>query len=98
MKAVILQGVRERGCGRYRGKNSPEAIERIVSDQSTLQLAALRLLPGFFWSDMYVPTGQQYVEMVQDQLKELPAHHVIGEPQMRDVGSCSRAYDGDTSP
>ena len=35
---------------------------------------------------MYVSTGQQYVQMVQDQLKELPAHHVIGEPQMRDVG------------
>lgn len=86
MKAVIFAGGAGTRLWPLSRKNSPKQFERIVSDHSTLQLAALRLLPDFTWSDMYVSTGQQYVQIVQDQLKELPAHHVIGEPQMRDVG------------
>ena len=67
-------------------KSSPKQFEKIVADQSTLQLAAHRLLPDFSWSDMYVSTGNAYVDIVRQQLKQLPEDHVIGEPQMRDVG------------
>ncbi|MBI5620113.1 mannose-1-phosphate guanylyltransferase [Candidatus Gottesmanbacteria bacterium] len=67
-------------------KSSPKQFEKIVADKSTLQLAAQRLLPDFSWPDMYVATGSAYADIVRQQLKDLPADHVIGEPQMRDVG------------
>jgi mannose-1-phosphate guanylyltransferase len=67
-------------------KNSPKQFEKIVGDKSTLQLAAHRLLPDFSWSNLYISTGKTYAQMVRDQLPEIPAHHIIGEPAMRDVG------------
>lgn len=67
-------------------KKSPKQFEKIVGDKSTLQLAAERLLPDFPWKDIYVSTGKAYVEIIQKQLPQLAPTHVIGEPQMRDVG------------
>lgn len=67
-------------------KKSPKQFEKIVGDQSTLQLAANRLRPDFAWSDIYVSTGKPYVSIVQKQLSEMPPQNVIGEPEMRDVG------------
>jgi mannose-1-phosphate guanylyltransferase len=67
-------------------KKSPKQFEKIFGDQSTLQLAANRLQPDFPWKNIYIATSQQYASLVHDQLPELPANHVIGEPAMRDVG------------
>jgi len=67
-------------------KNSPKQFEKILGDKSTLQLAALRLQPLFPWENLYVATGKQYVEIVKDQLPNLPKGHIVGEPSKRDVG------------
>jgi len=67
-------------------KNTPKQFENILGDKSTLQLAADRLQPDFPWDHLYVSTGKTYVETVRKQLSNIPSHHVIGEPMMRDVG------------
>jgi len=67
-------------------KKSPKQFERIIGDKSTLQLAASRIQPDFTWKDLYIATGQAHVALVERQLSKLPANHVIGEPEMRDVG------------
>lgn len=86
MKAVIFAGGVGTRLWPLSRKRSPKQFEKIISDKSTLQLAAERLLPDFSWSDIYVSTGEPYVKIVQEQLGNLPPTHVIGEPQMRDVG------------
>lgn len=86
MKAVIFAGGVGTRLWPLSRKKSPKQFEKIVNDTSTLQLAAARLQPDFSWDDVYVSTGKAYMEVVQDQLPNLPAKHVIGEPQMRDVG------------
>lgn len=45
-----------------------------------------RLLPDFAWADIYISTGEVYVDLVRKQLSEIPTENVIGEPEMRDVG------------
>lgn len=86
MKAVIFAGGVGTRLWPLSRKKSPKQFEKIVGDKSTLQLAVERLQPDFTWSDIYVSTGKQHVGVVQAQLHKLPPDHVIGEPQMRDVG------------
>lgn len=86
MKAIIFAGGVGTRLWPLSRKKSPKQFEKIIGDKSTLQLAAGRLLPDFSWEDMYVSTGSAYVPIVQQQLSQLPPAHVIGEPQMRDVG------------
>jgi mannose-1-phosphate guanylyltransferase len=86
MKAIIFAGGVGTRLWPLSRKKSPKQFEKIIGNRSTLQLAAHRLLPDFSWNDIYVSTGAPYVETVQKQLGELPPNHVIGEPEMRDVG------------
>lgn len=86
MKAVIFAGGVGTRLWPLSRKKSPKQFEKIIGNQSTLQLAAGRLQPDFDWKDIYVSTGAAYVEVVQKQLEKLPPNHVIGEPVMRDVG------------
>ncbi len=86
MKAVIFAGGVGTRLWPLSRKKSPKQFEKIIGDKSTLQLAAGRVLPDFKWEDIYVTTGKQYVAIVQQQLAKLPPKHVIGEPEMRDVG------------
>ncbi|MBU1326633.1 hypothetical protein KKB64_05435 [Patescibacteria group bacterium] len=86
MKAVIFAGGVGTRLWPLSRKKSPKQFEKVIGDKSTLQLAALRLLPDFSWKDIYVATGVPYAKIVQDQLPDLPPNHVIAEPVMRDVG------------
>ncbi|MFZ5845491.1 MAG: mannose-1-phosphate guanylyltransferase [Patescibacteria group bacterium] len=86
MKAIIFAGGVGTRLWPLSRKKSPKQFEKIIGDKSTLQLAALRLMPDFAWKDIYVATGKDYVKIVQEQLPELPPDQVIGEPEMRDVG------------
>lgn len=86
MKAVIFAGGVGTRLWPLSRKKSPKQFEKIVGNKSTLQLAAMRLQPDFSWNDIYVSTHKRYVSIVQEQLPELPPDHVIGEPEVRDVG------------
>jgi mannose-1-phosphate guanylyltransferase len=86
MRAVIFAGGVGTRLWPLSRKKSPKQFETIIGDKSTLQLAAERLQPDFPWSKIYVATGKDYMQIVRKQLPRLPRDHVIGEPQMRDVG------------
>jgi len=86
MKFVIFAGGVGSRLWPLSRKNTPKQFEKILGDKSTLQLAAARLQPDFCWDDIYISTGKAYVPIVREQLDKLPGDHVIGEPEMRDVG------------
>ena len=86
MKAVIFAGGVGTRLWPLSRKKSPKQFEKIIGDQSTLQLAATRIRPDFAWADIYVATGQAHVATVASQLTSLSKDHIIGEPEMRDVG------------
>ncbi len=86
MNAVIFAGGVGTRLWPLSRKKSPKQFEKIIGNKSTLQLAAERLQPDFPWDHVYVATGRRYVPIVQEQLPKLPANHVIGEPEVRDVG------------
>lgn len=86
MKAVIFAGGVGTRLWPLSRKKSPKQFERIIGDKSTLQLAVSRLQPDFALEDIYVATGKMHRDLVLAQLGGLPRDHVIGEPEMRDVG------------
>lgn len=67
-------------------KKSPKQFEKIIDNQSTLQLTVKRLLPTFKPEDIFISTGMDYAELVSKQLPMLPKDNIIGEPDKKDVG------------
>lgn len=86
MKIIVFAGGVGSRLWPMSRKNTPKQFEKILGNKSTLQLAAERLQPDFSWDDLYVATGKAFISVVQKQLPQLPRDHVIGEPEMRDVG------------
>lgn len=67
-------------------KNAPKQFEKIIGDRTMLQIVVGKLFPTFSWQDIYISTGVQYKENVEEQLPDLPKNHILVEPEMRDVG------------
>lgn len=86
MKAVIFAGGIGTRLWPLSRENSPKQFEKIFGDESTLQAAVGRLLTEFNYKDIYISTGEQYLDTVLKQLPDIPEKNVVGEPEMRDVG------------
>src|SRR4030042_3968191 len=86
MKAIVFAGGIGSQMWPLSRKSSPKQFEPIIEGKSTLQLTIERRRPEFDWSDIYISTGRQYVDIIKAQLPQIPASNIIGEPEMRDVG------------
>lgn len=86
MKIVVFAGGVGTRLWPLSRKNSPKQFGKIIGTQSTLQQAVERLLPEFEASDIYIATGEQYKDLVTEQLPTIPKDNFIFEPTMQDVG------------
>ena len=86
MKVVIFAGGVGTRLWPLSRKHTPKQFEKIIGDKTMLQLAVSKLFPFFEWKDIYIATGDNYVEQVKAQLPELSDENIIVEPQARDVG------------
>lgn len=85
MKAVIFAGGIGTRMWPLSREATPKQFEKIIDGKSTLQMAVQRLRPEFKPEDIYISTGIRYVNMVAEQLPDIPKENIIGEPEMRDV-------------
>jgi mannose-1-phosphate guanylyltransferase len=86
MKVIIFAGGVGSRLWPISRKNTPKQFEKIIGDQSMIQIAVGKLFPDFKWEDIYISTGKDYVDIVKKQLPKLPTENIIAEPAMRDVG------------
>ncbi len=86
MKIIVFAGGVGTRLWPVSRKNTPKQFEKIIGDKSTLQQTIERLLPTFKARDIFVATGKRYLEVVLEQLPQIPKENFIFEPQMRDVG------------
>jgi len=86
MKIVIFAGGVGTRLWPLSRKHTPKQFEKIVGDQSMLQIAVQKLFPEFSWNDIYISTGKYYAPNVREQLPQLPPENILVEPEMRDVG------------
>lgn len=67
-------------------KNTPKQFEKVVGEQSMLQVSISKLFPDFSWNDIYISTNAQYEDILKKQFPNIPSENLIFEPAMRDVG------------
>ncbi len=86
MKIVIFAGGVGTRLWPLSRKNTPKQFEKIVGEESMLQVSVSKLFPDFSWQDIYISTNSQYADILRKQFPSLPAENLIFEPAMRDVG------------
>ncbi|MDP3974632.1 MAG: sugar phosphate nucleotidyltransferase [bacterium] len=86
MKAIIFAGGVGTRLWPLSRKKTPKQFEKLIDNKSTLQIAIERLQPAIKPEDIFISTGEDYVEMVAKQIKEIPKENILGEPVRKDVG------------
>jgi len=69
-------------------KNFPKQFLRVFGDRSLLQMTVERLLPRFSLSDIYIVTASIQVELIKQQLPNLPRQNIIIEPFGMNTAPC----------
>ena len=87
MKAVIFAGGVGTRLWPLSRKHTPKQFEKVIGEESTLQLAYNRISPIFSPKDIFISSGERYREILYSQLPKLPRGNFILEPEMRDVGA-----------
>lgn len=87
MKAVIFAGGVGTRLWPLSRKHTPKQFEKVIGEESTLQLAYNRISPIFSPKDIFISSGERYREILYSQLPKLSHDNFILEPEMRDVGA-----------
>ncbi len=69
-------------------KNFPKQFLRVLGDLSLLQMTVKRLLPRFPFADIYIVTAANQIELIKQQLPELPVQNIIIEPFGMNTAPC----------
>jgi len=65
---------------------SPKQFEVLKDDKSTLQMAVERV-EKFGYENVYISTNDKYIDLVKEQVPEIPEDHIMGEPARRDLAA-----------
>lgn len=66
-------------------KAYPKQFQELVGDKSMFRDTVERVLAGFSPDDVYISTGQEYLEHASKNAPEIPKTNLIGEPVRRDT-------------
>ncbi|NOY15050.1 MAG: hypothetical protein GXP43_02425 [bacterium] len=87
MKAIIFAGGIGTRLWPLSRQDTPKQFEDIIGSHSTLQLGIKRLKPDFDEADIFISTGQRYLDTLKQQAPNIPSENFITEPEMRDVAA-----------
>ncbi len=85
--AVIMAGGTGKRLWPLSRQKRPKQVLRILDGQTLLRRCFDRLLPIFDIRKIIVLTNADYVEVVRENLPELPFNNIIAEPAVRDTAS-----------
>ena len=87
MKIIIFAGGSGRRLWPISRKKSPKQFEPIIGEKSTLRLAVDRVIHTYGAENIFISSNKAYAGIIREQLPELPASNVIGEPARRDLAA-----------
>src|SRR3989337_4152723 len=83
MFAIVMAGGAGTRLWPLSRRETPKQLLPLTGDTSLLQQSVARLGTLLKPHDIYVITSQAHVRATQDQLPQLPAENVLGEPLAR---------------
>jgi mannose-1-phosphate guanylyltransferase len=87
MKILIFAGGSGTRLWPLSRKKLPKQFKKIFDGKSTIQLAFERVEKTFGNHNIYVSTNEGYISLVKDQIPQLPASNIVGEPVKRDLAA-----------
>jgi len=87
--AVIMAGGRGERFWPKSRNNFPKQFLSLTSDGETMiQKTVSRLLPLVKYEDIFIVTNENYVEIVNEQLPQIPRENILSEPVARNTAPC----------
>ncbi len=84
MKAVIFAGGIGSRMWPLSRKNNPKQFQLLIGRRSIFQQTIDRVKLGFKAKDIFISTGQEYEDIIKEQVPEIPESNLILEPERRD--------------
>ena len=86
--ALIMAGGRGTRFWPLSTDEKPKQFLNLIGDETMIQMTVNRIKPSIPLERIFVCTGRKYVDLVKEQLPELPERNIIIEPEGRNTAPC----------
>ncbi|MBX7299872.1 mannose-1-phosphate guanylyltransferase [Clostridium chauvoei] len=86
--AVIMAGGKGTRFWPLSTEEKPKQFLNLIEEETMIQMTVNRILPIIPMERVFVCTGAMYVDLVREQLPNLPERNIIVEPEGRNTAPC----------
>lgn len=86
--ALIMAGGKGTRFWPLSTEEKPKQFLNLIGDETMIQMTVNRIKPIIPVEKIFVCTGERYVDLVKEQLPELPERNIIVEPEGRNTAPC----------
>ncbi|MFR2067112.1 mannose-1-phosphate guanylyltransferase [Clostridium sp.] len=88
LTALIMAGGKGTRFWPLSTEEKPKQFLNLIGEETMIQMTANRIKPIIPIERIFVCTGEMYVDLVKEQLPELPKRNIIVEPEGRNTAPC----------
>ena len=86
--ALIMAGGKGTRFWPLSTEEKPKQFLNLIGEETMIQMTVNRIKPIIPLERIFVSTGEMYVDLVKEQLPELPEKNIIVEPEGRNTAPC----------
>ena len=88
LTALIMAGGKGTRFWPLSTEEKPKQFLNLIGEETMIQMTVNRIKPIIPIERIFVCTGERYVDLVKEQLPELPERNIIVEPEGRNTAPC----------
>lgn len=86
--ALIMAGGKGTRFWPLSTEEKPKQFLNLIGDKTMIQMTVNRIIPIIPIERVFICTGKMYVDLVKEQIPELPERNIIVEPEGRNTAPC----------
>ncbi|WP_299996081.1 mannose-1-phosphate guanylyltransferase [uncultured Clostridium sp.] len=86
--ALIMAGGKGTRFWPLSTEDKPKQFLNLIGDKTMIQMTVDRILPIIPIDRIYICTGERYVDLIKEQVPNLPIENIIIEPEGRNTAPC----------